>query len=190
VLYRGEIEGALGEGADGILVQPFGDLLVGGEEMARELQWASTMVGGGDVTLVAGPDLIDPVTAVSLGTRCRLRWAFSPHNLPVPLAELRKELDALVAEERKSDRPAARPLLVAYAPDLTDPETDQFDELLLEPEALAHMSAEDAFALPPIRALLGEALESLPTAVAVGAVGVIVLPARVAEAKEIIREQE
>jgi hypothetical protein len=190
LLYRGEIPGALEEGADGIVVQPFGDLLVGGEEMVRELQSAAEIIGGGDVTLIAGPDLLTPAMAVALASRCRLRWALSRHDLSVRVADLRKELDTLVAEERTAGRIVARPLLVGYAADLTDPETTHFDELLMEAEEIASLSAEQALSLPPFRAVLGEALEYLPAAVNAGAAGVIVLPDRVAEAKEIIREQE
>src|SRR5262249_26115256 len=139
VLYQSEIEGALSEGADGIVVQPFGDLLTGADDMLDNLARVAELVGGGDLALVAGPDVLDLALIVSLAARCHLRWVLSAHDLLLPVTELRRRLDDLVQAERNAGRAAARPLLVASMPDLASPETGHFDELFLEPETLVRL---------------------------------------------------
>lgn len=198
-----DVEVAMASGADGILLDGFGDIVreehdteeEEDEPFARLLR-LTDLVGGGDITLMIPWDALDLSTIVRLAARSSLRWAWQLIDLPVPLPAFRAELAAAVQEERDEDRPAALPLLSAALFRLGEIETLSDEELPLLDEALlvqadpTELTPGAAFLLSsPLRVLLGDELDLLPEAVASGAVGVIVLPSRISVAKDSVREQ-
>lgn len=194
-----EIEAAVQGGADGLVIAPGGDILpetfaddVDSDDTAllARLIAAADRIGGGEMTLAAPPDLLDPLLVVKLAPRVQLRWAISPEALPIPLAELRQEMESLVADETEALRPATVPLLVA---DLTsraafDP-LEGWAEIILPANEVASLSLVDSFDLPPIRARFDNGLNDFTETAAV-ATALIVSPGLSAEAKENVRAQE
>ena len=200
VRSEADLEKALADGADGLVVTAPSDLLPGNTD-SPEAQTARLLprveaVGGGALALDASLDLRDPAAVVAVAARCEARWLLRPRDLYLPLPDLRDELAALVADEQNADRPARLPLLVAVlsaegaeneeAPPPQDDLTG-FDEILL-----LGADTGDTYAPHfPMRAYLENELETLlPRVLRQGAVGVIVEPHTVAAAKDIIRVQE
>ena len=208
VRSEAEIEEALAEGADGLVVPGESPLLGAGasspEEQEAALFRAANAVGGGALALDASADQIDPETVVAVAARCRARWLLDPRGLPLPLADFREALSALVAGERDEERPAEMPGLVAAVSassggDGVGARNDLLaaDEILLTAVETAFRSHDPVARLArdaglPLRVRLGdEDLDAgVAEAAAVGAVGVIVVGGRVvARAKDLIRGQ-
>ena len=191
--YRSELEEALTEGADGVLVESFGDLLPDewSDNPAEDFRLVLDAFGGGNIVLRLNAQQMDFRAAVRLAAHGELRLAFDPETLPLSLENLRGELNALVFVERDDSRRAELPRLVAYVSDLTSPDLPAFDEVILSsPDALIDAPLDILFTLPPFYVQLSDNLESLPLALGSGAAGVLVPAHQVAEVKELIRGLE
>jgi hypothetical protein len=185
-------------GADGVVVPCPSDFLPPdappSEAQARLLFRIAGTAGGGPVGLYAAPADLDLATVVSLAARCQAHWLLRPGDLPVPVAELRAELVALVSEEEETNPFAIAPRLVAVlpAPLETDDLTD-YDELLVICDSAESIPAAGALARGaglPLRAWLGENLEEdLASALREGVAGIIVAPEQVEAAKYRIRAE-
>ena len=203
-----DVDEAMAQGADGILIDGPGDLLpeaaTDPERTLTRLLAAVDRIGGGDVGLLASPDVVDPGTVVSLAARCRLRWILPPDDLPLTLPELREELKALTREEQDERRSAALPQIAALlgaVPALDEPDEElfAFDEAVLFPFSDADIDAltlSTVYNLPRLRVYLSgnpgadDPVPALPAAAAAGAYGLIVPPSVVAAAKDQIRTLE
>ncbi len=208
-----DVSDALAWGADGIVVEAGGDLT--GEiayaasfepdennpfpDVPETMSLLSVVeaVGGGAVGLLLPFENLDPALVLSLASVSELRWAISPDDLPLPLPDLKAELAALKNEESETDIPqmtgAALPLFAALTNTIVG-ETAQndlsaFDELWVAPGALDDATLGDVYALPPVRVLIGDALDMLPDALALGARGVVVAPQLIGVTKDMIRQQ-
>jgi Phosphoenolpyruvate-protein kinase (PTS system EI component in bacteria) len=200
-----DIEEAVAQGADGILIDGPGDLLpeyVGDpEETLARLLTGAELAGGGDTALIAPPEVIDPGMIVALAARCRLRWLLSPNDLPLPLPELRRELVELTALEEDERRTASVPQICAAlgaVPELDQPDEALagFDEVALFPfsdDDYSALTLGTVYNLPRLRVYLSgdpardEPLPALARAAEAGAYGIIVAPELVAVAKDRIR---
>jgi hypothetical protein len=189
VRYFSEAENALSEGADGLYVQPFGDILADDADLLPRLRTLIELTGGGSVTVEADFSTIDTAVLVAAAALCRFAVALSATDVPLPLAELRRELDSIVHEEREAERTAARPLLFARMPEMDAPETAAFDALIVPYSTLLALTPEQIFGLPSLY-LLAADREEIADAVRQGVAGVIVEAEQIAETKDTIREQE
>lgn len=194
VSYARELSDAVSEGADGISLEPFGDLLpsLWNDESEGDFLAAIAPLGGGDVTLYADFDEETLPTFFRLAARCRLRLAFSPDALPMSPGEFRafleERLDA-ARENAETGETLALPLLLARVHDLADPDLSAFDAVLLSsPDALADADLTALFSLPPLYVTLADDLYGLPSALGAGASGILVPAAAVSAAKDAIRE--
>ncbi len=192
-----DVESALLKGADGILVDGSGDILPEEADTdpeaarARVLRLADA-IGGGDVCIMAAFDAIDLMDMTVLAARSTLRWSWMPSALPVPLEAFQAELEAVADEVREEGERAAVPTLSAalfHLDEFPQENPPPFDEVLLTYAHSEELTPGAAFSLPPLRVLLSDDLSLLPEAVAAGAIGVIVTPALVEVAKDMIREQ-
>lgn len=188
----GDLDAALDAGADGVLIALPSDFVdpdaFSPVAQVQGLLPVIEALGGGPVALFVPADLLDPLAVVNLAARCDAYWLLEPDALPIPVADLRAELSALIAEERDADRPARLPRLVAVlAPDASLPDDlAAFDEALTLPGG-----APPDLSGMPLRVWLPDSIETaLPPAVARGAVGIVVAPTQAAEAKDLIRIQE
>lgn len=200
VSTQGDVTEALHVGADGILITAGGDLLPEsssdeGDILAGLLK-AAEAFGNGDIALDAGGEgfgALDPVLVCRLAPHCRLRWLLHPDSLPLPVRDLRQELQTIINAERRDDRIADIPLLMAAHPILSGesatPDRSDYSEILIAPDALSGLDFLEMVELPPLYTLLPFDLEDLPAAIQNGITGAIVPLALVAEAKDLIREQ-
>ena len=203
-----EIEVALTEGADGLVVPGASPLLGAGaaspEEQEVSLFRAADAVGGGALALDAATDEIDPETVIAVAARCRARWLLDPRDLPLRLADFREELSTLVARAGDEERSAQMPGLVATvfpssAAAGSIPRDDLLacDEILLKADESPFRRDDPVARLArdaglPLRVWLGADLEDggVSEVAAVGAAGIIVgRGADVARAKDLIRVQ-
>jgi phosphohistidine swiveling domain-containing protein len=196
-----EVEDAILAGADGILVQSGGDLLPDSagsdEETLARLLPVTEAFGGGDIALDMGADTFgtfDPALLCRLASHCRLRWILHPESLPLPVRDLRRELNEIVQAERNAYRTAETPRLMAAHPILSGPDAtadrNDYTEILVAPDSLRGLTFLDTVELPPLYALLPFDLEDLPVAITNGISGAVVPLSLVADAKDSIREQE
>ena len=212
-----DVEGAISGGADGIVIQAGGDLLdetlspppdddnpfPDPDDAPVSLLHVVEAVGGGAVGLLVPFGILEPPLILGLAGVCELRWAVSPGDLPLSLPEVREEMADLLKELDAEGRAqgavpqfAALPQFVETAGegDAANENLAAFDEVWLTPNLLETLSLGDIYALPPVRVLLSDlgdagALDLLPDAVALGASGVVVAPALVEQAKDLIRQQ-
>lgn len=194
-----DVEAAIAAGADGIFVDGSGDILPDPgetdedpEEVRARLIRLTDTVGGGDIGLFTPFDALDLLDVTEMAACCTLRWAWQASDLPMSPAEFQAELTEIVAQNRDTGVSATLPLLCAAVFQLSDfpaDATGHFAEVLLAQASPDDLTPGAAFALPPLRVLLGESLDCLPDAVAAGAVGVIVSPPLVGVAKDMVREQ-
>lgn len=193
VRYFSEAEDAVAEGAEGLYIEPFGDILddMEGDTALSRLRRLSEIMGAGPVLLTGGVTAYDPAALVRAAALCRLAVVTFPEDLPLPLAEVRAEFDRIVQEERDSAQEAARPSFVASVTEPNDAsDAAAFDGLIVDSTVLTGLTPEAVFGLPPVYLLATDAIETLPYAVARGIAGIIVAPEAVAEAKDLIRAQE
>ncbi len=198
-----DVEQALADGADGLVVTAPSDLL----PMLMESPEAQTArllplieaVGGGALAFDASPDVLDPAAVVALAARCEARWLLRPGDLHLPAADLREELTALIAEEQERDRAARMPLFTAVLPAAADgAETETLPEDIAAYDDILLLLPSDAppplppFGNLPLRVYLENDLETLlPFVVKQSeARGIVVEPHAVAAAKNLIRNQE
>jgi hypothetical protein len=193
VRYFSEAEDAVAEGAEGLYVEPFGDILDDTESdaMLTRLRRLAEIIGAGPILLTGGITAYDSSTLVRAAAFCRLAVITFPDDLPLPLAEVRAEFDRMVQEERDEEHDAARPSFIAS---VSDPaiasDAAAFDGLVIDSTVLAGLTPEVVFGLPPVYLLATDGIEALPSAVTLGIAGVIVAPDTVAAAKDLIRAQE
>ena len=204
VSHRDDLDAALANGADGILIEETSALLAFPQEetddpdgviLTRLLQAADAM-GGGEVCIAAGMDTVHPRSIVVLAANCRLSWATDPAELPFSISEIYQELNVLIDAEEDDGKPAFLPRLaaiVSHAPAVTgtdDLSLMDFDEALWVAESLP----DSAGFLPPVvRVVFPRKMEDssvLEAALAMGVVGVVVTAEEIEYAKDVIRQAE
>ena len=207
-----DVPDAISGGADGVVLEEGGDLLrdflspppdddnpfPDPDDAPPSLLTIVEAIGGGAVGLRLPFDVLDPMLLLSLAGVSQLCWGIAPSELPLPLPELRDQMTELLKETEAEGRaPGAVPPFAAVL------ETEQsaaeasealspFNEAWMPPDVLETLTLGDVYGLPPVRVFLSDGdgdLAPLPDAVALGVTGVVVLPAQVAEAKDIIRQQ-
>ncbi|MBC8103339.1 MAG: hypothetical protein H7Z41_12240 [Cytophagales bacterium] len=204
-----EVQSALANGADGILIGEDSQLLaVGGEGEEGEdteqdtdeamfglLRQAADAMGGGEVCIAAGVEAIHPRTIVALAALCRLSWAMRPDSLPFSIAELFGEMNDLIDAEEDEGRRAALPRLAAVvseAPEgsgADDPSLVDFDEALWTAETLPNFAG---FLPPVLRVVLAKPEDQnvMETVLSLGATGIVVAASQIERAKDSIRQVE
>lgn len=211
VFTHDDLREAAENGADGFVIDGPGDFLPwdvpeyepDGAALARLLPVADA-AGGGDVTLLAAFDAIDAPSLVRFAALCRLRLLVAPETLPLSLPELRAELSAVADAEMDTGRLAATPgfsALLSSAPQadaLTDPdEWRGFDETMFLPfdtSEVAALTLSDVLTVPPMWVFVSvtdddELAEAISAAVFAGLRGIVVPPASVPAAKELIAQE-
>jgi hypothetical protein len=206
VFTHGDLQEAMENGADGIVIDGPGDFLpwdVPDHEpedaaLARLMPVAEAS-GGGDVALLAPFDAIDAASLVRLAAVCRLRLLLAPESLPLSVPELRAEFSAVADAEMDGGRLAAVPRfsgLLSNAPkadDGADPyEWRGFDETMFLPfdtTEIAALTLPDVLTVPPLWVIVSatdndELAEAVSAAVFAGLRGVVVAPASVLSVKE------
>ncbi len=198
-----DLESALANGADGILIDENSELLTlpadfedTDEVMLKQLMMAADAMGAGEVCIAAGMEIVHPRTIVTLAARCRLSWAVPPEKLPFPVSEMYRELNSLIDAEEDDGRAAFLPRLAAIvskAPEISgadDPSLLDFDEALW----IAKTLPDSAGFLPPVvRVVLPYPMKdfgTLEAALAMGIIGVVVSPDEIEAAKNTIRQAE
>jgi hypothetical protein len=199
-----DLELALANGADGILIDEDSELLALPSEyaedmdevMLKRLMAAADAMGAGEVCIAAGLETISPRTIVSLAARCRLSWAVPPDRLPVSVSEMYRELNTLIDIEEDEGKAAFLPRLAAIvskAPEVSgedDPSLLDFDEALWIAETLP----DSAGFLPPVvRVVLPQPMKdfgTLEAALAMGIIGVVVTASEIEATKDTIRQAE
>lgn len=189
-----DVDTALENGADGILVVGGGSLLRPEDADAFALLAIAERMGGGDMEIVADPDAIAMDDIFTISARATLRWAVRPESLYQGAGAFREEMSRMTEpDDPDADKPSdprTIPALAACIEGAVPPSSAiaEFDELLFFclPEAT---SLTDVFGLPPFRIVLDTTLDGLEQAVVLGAVGVAVPPVAVGATKDFVREQ-
>lgn len=199
-----DLEAAVAGGADGILIEENTDLLSLSapddedidDVMLKRLLAAADAMGAGEVCIAAGMGTVHPRTIVILAANCRLSWAVPPDSLPFSVSEMYRELNCLIDAEEDEGLAAFLPRLAAIvsrAPEISgadDLSLLDYDEALWVGETLP----DSAGFLPPVvRVVLpprSAETSALSDALAMGALGVIVLPGEIEATKDQIRQSE
>lgn len=208
------VDEAVASGADGLALTAgfFLRPAENREQEAAPLLRAAEAVGGGTLALHAAFDTVDPVVVTQVAAHSQAHWLLDPSDLPLPVRDLRAELADLVHDEQDAGRIAGLPrLLAVIAADTLNGDPDLSPDLVAcegivydwsaagatspERDLLAHFEMVAALAgnagLPLRVWLPSSSIEAyLPPAVEQGAVGIIVAPRWVGEAKNQIRTQE
>jgi hypothetical protein len=198
------LETAVANGADGILIEENTELLsldAADDEdiddiMLKRLLCAADAMGAGEVCIAARMETVHPRTIVILAANCRLSWAIPPDSLPFSVSEMYRELNNLIDAEEDEGAAAFLPRLAAIvsrAPEISgadDPSLLDYDEALWVgetlPDSVGFLPPVVRVVLPPLRT----GSTALSDALAMGALGVIVLPEEIEVTKDQIRQSE
>ena len=204
VSHTADLELALANGADGIVIEEDSELLTLAsdnaedmdEAMLQRLTAAADAMGAGEVCIAASMETVHPRTIVLLAARCRLSWAIPPDSLPFSVSEVYREMNALIDAEEDEGMTAFLPRLaaiVSQAPEVNgsdDPSLMDFDEALWIAETLPQSAG---FLPPVVRVVLPRQREDssvLEAALAMGVMGVVVTADEIESTKDIIRQAE
>ncbi|MES2459585.1 MAG: hypothetical protein V4671_03320, partial [Armatimonadota bacterium] len=160
VFHSSDLEKALANGADGILIEEESELFsLNSDEMddadeivLNRLLAAADAMGAGEVCIAAGMETVHPRSIVLLASRCRLSWAIPSEALPFSVSEMYRELNALIDAEEEDGRAAFLPRLAAIASKAPEVSGDDDLSLLDFDEALwtAETLPDSMGFLPPV----------------------------------------